>query len=675
MNISSRRTRRHPEPARAQAARRRRRSIALLLPAVVVVSTVLSGPAYADDADNTPSDTSTETSQQAPADDATQQAEPKQDAPSDPPAEKPTKEEPAPPADSGPDESEEKPDPKPEAPTDQDKKADDQAGKKADDKAPEAESPAKTEPEKVVNQPVQNTFTAAAAKDDEEDAKVVVCKYTSTPPGGADHIIVRSVNAIPGFPAAPTFPWSSNDAQDSIAIRFAVGNEQPADTPEVIAANCPVRLLVPTPPVIVNCGPNNDVYGVIDISPAGAFTVLRSLDRSVTLVADYPRFVFFPAQVTVVLPAPVDANTACPAEIAPPDLDVIDECGTGNAHYEAVPASPDYTADAPLADGSILLHAVAPATFPGGATTYQYPAVVETNKTACPKKVVVCKWVTTPQGLVHHVIVVSVNAADPTSIGKTWDQVVDSDFPIPFNDAQASVAIRFAVGNEQPGDEILENGGCPVDLDVPEVPQTDPCNPPGVTSNVAFGALPPSDGKWTADTSVAGQITFTATGINYFELEVVDGNVTYVKTAVVKLGADSGVKCLVAPAITANDPCNPVGVTSNATWVIPVETPDYTVSVVNGVIQLIAKLGKVFEGDKPTFTYALAVSPPDSGVVCQVAGVQETKNPPKKQDEVKNAAVSGLPNTGGPAGWLMPLGVGLVLAGAGLVLGRRDRTA
>ena len=72
----------------------------------------------------------------------------------------------------------------------------------------------------------------------EDGKKVVVCKYVGTPPGTPDHIIVVSVNSLDNFPENPVFPLTFGDAQESIAIRFAVGNEQPGDEELV---NCPVE--------------------------------------------------------------------------------------------------------------------------------------------------------------------------------------------------------------------------------------------------------------------------------------------------------------------------------------------------------------------------------------------------------------------------------------------------
>jgi len=67
------------------------------------------------------------------------------------------------------------------------------------------------------------------------EKKVVVCKYVGTPPGTPDHIIVVNESAL-GEGFLGVFPYAFGDAQDSIAIRYAVGNEQPGDEELV---NCP----------------------------------------------------------------------------------------------------------------------------------------------------------------------------------------------------------------------------------------------------------------------------------------------------------------------------------------------------------------------------------------------------------------------------------------------------
>jgi hypothetical protein len=80
------------------------------------------------------------------------------------------------------------------------------------------------------------TFTAGVdCPPPADDKKVVVCKYVGTPPGTPDHIIVVSASTL-GKDWPGTFPFAFGDAQDSIAIRPAVGNEQPGDEE---LAKCP----------------------------------------------------------------------------------------------------------------------------------------------------------------------------------------------------------------------------------------------------------------------------------------------------------------------------------------------------------------------------------------------------------------------------------------------------
>jgi hypothetical protein len=78
--------------------------------------------------------------------------------------------------------------------------------------------------------------TATAAPD---HAKVVVCKYVGTPPGGLDHVIVVSESSMPeGFTGS--FPYEWTDAQGqaggSVAIRYAESGEHSKD---ISLSECP----------------------------------------------------------------------------------------------------------------------------------------------------------------------------------------------------------------------------------------------------------------------------------------------------------------------------------------------------------------------------------------------------------------------------------------------------
>jgi hypothetical protein len=72
------------------------------------------------------------------------------------------------------------------------------------------------------------------------DAKVVVCKYVSTPGGHLDHIVVVSENTLPDeFDGNFPFTWTDAQGQSShgsIAVRFANDGEQAKDVP---LSDCP----------------------------------------------------------------------------------------------------------------------------------------------------------------------------------------------------------------------------------------------------------------------------------------------------------------------------------------------------------------------------------------------------------------------------------------------------
>ncbi|WP_161605469.1 LPXTG cell wall anchor domain-containing protein [Pimelobacter simplex] len=672
---------------------------------MVLASTAFAAPALADDVDSDPG-TPAVSETPAPAPDPKPAPEPK---PAPKPDPKPTSE---PDQGGSGSSSDDKPAGKPDKPT----------GATSTDDAEPATPAAPVEAPKTptkkaasVATPSAGTlFSAAAAEDEPNEKKVVVCKYVSTPPGVLHHIVIPSVNSLPGFPG--TFPWAFADAQISVAIRYANVGEQAHD---VSLSECPTQIAKPVVPVTDECGPGNAVYGEI---PVGNYTAVRNPDGSITLTAD-AGYLFFGGTKTVTLPVPVETNTAAcpePAEIAPPDLDVIDECGPGNAHYEPVPASDDYTSVVNQ-DGSVTLTAVAPATFPGGAATYTYPVPTETNTAACPvneKKVVVCKYVSTPGGVLDHIIIVSVN-----TLKDFPDPAV---FPWQFPDAQDSVAIRYALDGEQAHD--VSDVECPQAITPPEVPVTDDCGP----GNAVYGEVPA--GHYSVTRNQDGSITLTADAGWTFP----GGAPTYSYP----VPEDENVACpatITPPDLDVTDPCGP----GNAVYGEVPENQGYTVTRnEDGSITLTAVGNTEFPGGAPTYTYPVPAEtnteacPVDGrAVVCSIpmstqvsaradipgtilildiadliakgfAGVfpfSYTENgveydviraaapgetadqvtgitcgvddvvvnhPPKTPGEV-GGVTTGLPNTGGPAGWLIPAGAAMVLAGAALMLLRR----
>jgi hypothetical protein len=104
--------------------------------------------------------------------------------------------------------------------------------------------------------------------------------------------------------------------------------------------DCPPTVIyVPTVPVVVTCGPNNDVYGTV---PSGHYTSRANVNGSVTLTA-MQGYVFAGGETVVTLPAPHDYNTMCPPKVIyPPAVHAYVVCGPHNDEY-SVEASDKYT--------------------------------------------------------------------------------------------------------------------------------------------------------------------------------------------------------------------------------------------------------------------------------------------------------------------------------------------
>jgi hypothetical protein len=228
-------------------------------------------------------------------------------------------------------------------------------------------------------------------------------------------------------------------------------------------------------------------------------------------------------------------------------------------------------------------------------------------------KVVVCKYVGTPPGALHHVVVVSENSLNNTPYvappdGDSWtDAQGQTD--------EGSVAIRYAKDDEQAEDVSLKE--CPgyvQEIPVPAMPSTtDPCNPPEVASNIAF-VVP-------ADTA---QLDYTLLGNGDVTVAPKPGFVFRGNTQVVtfQLPADSNVPCSTTVTIdppgtpSTTDPCGPANIAFN----VPADTAqlDYTL-LGNGDVTAAPKPGFVFSGNSQLITFTL---PADSGTPCPL-GVEE----------------------------------------------------
>ncbi|MDQ6526219.1 hypothetical protein RB608_21550 [Nocardioides sp. LHD-245] len=302
------------------------------------------------------------------------------------------------------------------------------------------------------------------------------------------------------------------------------------------------------------------------------------------------------------------------------------------------------------------------------------------------KKVVVCKYVARPGGVLDHIVIVSVNTL------KGWD---GSTFPWNFPDAHDSVAVRLAEKGEKAANVPLS--ACPTDegegenpvveIVPPTIPVVDPCG----TGNATYGTVP--TGNYTTTRNNDGSLTLTATtGHTFPGNRPTHGYPTPVETNTTPCDDDTPpenpVVEIVPPTIPVIDPCG----TGNATYGT-VPTGNYTTTRNNdGSLTLTATTGHTFPGDRPTHGYPTPVetnTTPCGDVGGEVGG--ETEKPgevggvavvayAEPKGEVHAAASTrtedGLPNTGGPSVALGLLGLGLTAAGAALLGShRRSRSA
>ncbi|WP_408896873.1 hypothetical protein ACJ5H2_18335 [Nocardioides sp. R1-1] len=458
---------------------------------------------------------------------------------------------------------------------------------------------------------------------------------------------------------------TSGDPITTITITPNPGFQFPQGTPNPLVytaedsgALCPVT--PPGPPQPTDpCGLANAYFadGVVPADGVGFDVTTEGDPVTKITIVPLPNYEFPDGTPNPLVYEAVDSGALCPAQ-APPMPEVTDPCGLANAYF----AAEDIPADTAAYDVSTAGNPVTTITITANPD-YEFPGEDPVVYTAvdsgalCPATPPAKPAVTDPCGLANAYFA----ADDIPADGQGYDVTTEGD---PVTKITITVLPNYEFPDETPSPVVYtaDDSGALCPATPPAKPQvTDPCG----LANAYFAAEDiPVDGEGFVVTTEGDPVTkVTITALPNYEFpDATPSPVVYEAT-------DSGTACLVAPALAANDPCG----LANATWVTPTPTADYSVSLVNGVIQLIAAAGKAFEGNQPTYTYAVAPTPPDSGVTCAVAGVEETKKPPKK-GAVKGVQATALPSTGGPLGWLLPLGVGLVLAGGGLVLTRRSRT-
>lgn len=144
------------------------------------------------------------------------------------------------------------------------------------------------------------------------DRKVFVCKYVGKP--GVDEQLKEGKNPI-SVNSSATLGAYFKDGQDRSYV-LAVDNTAPGPEDDPDVSECPApetapnQIVTPSVAKSVVCGPGNDIY-TVPTSPN--YTILDNLDGTYTLTAKNG-FVFTTTlSNTVVISAPKDDNTTCPA--------------------------------------------------------------------------------------------------------------------------------------------------------------------------------------------------------------------------------------------------------------------------------------------------------------------------------------------------------------------------
>lgn len=215
----------------------------------------------------------------------------------------------------------------------------------------------------------------------------------------------------------------------------------------------------------------------------------------------------------------------------------------------------------------------------GNAPSAVVPQAVNT------KKVVVCKYVSTPGGYSHHVIVPSVNSL------KDWTPAMG--FPsFAFADAQDSIVIRYLDDNEIPGQ--VPNSACPTMVNPPTLTLLNPCG-----ANNTSWADPAVSPAYTWVRNPNGSITFTANPGYLFPSTTSAGLTIYTSppppadTDPVNQNCGNTDTLITPPVLLVDDPCG----AGNAAWINPGDTAAYTVAMntpAAGQVTLTAKPGFTF---------------------------------------------------------------------------------
>ena len=397
-----------------------------------------------------------------------------------------------------------------------------------------------------------------------DNFKVFVCKYVGTPGVDerlqtGDNPISVSVNSIPDYQGVGSYFADQHGRSFVLAVDDTPPG--PAGDPDVSACpppdNPPDVIQVPAEPGVTDpCGPNNASWNVPADTDTLNWELLGNGHLTVTVI---PENTTFPGGSTSHdYGVPTDSGEPCPPNVidVPAEPGVTDPCGPNNASWN-VPADTDTLNWELLGNGHLTVTVIPEnTTFPGGATSHDFGKASDSG-VMCPEedKVSICH---ATSAVANPYVTLSVPVSSVDGIagnsGGQPDHYGEHQGPIfdpaihengdEWGDIIPPVPPHHTGLNWTAEGQAVYNNGCelpeepPTEVPVPTQETVDPCNPQGVTNNVAWKDPLPADTGTTDWSESNNGATRTATLIGNAEWS--DGTT---EPKVFNLPADSGLNC------------------------------------------------------------------------------------------------------------------------------------
>jgi hypothetical protein len=223
-----------------------------------------------------------------------------------------------------------------------------------------------------------------------DEKRVVVCKFTGTPPGTAHHIIIVDESSLKNTPyVAPPDGDSWTDAhgqttEGSIALRYAAPGEQAKDVPLPAQCGGGTQKEPKTPAGITTsdpCGPNNVTWAA---KPDPYFDYALSNGVVTATLKDPSKYT---VSGTTTFPLPADSNVPCEQLITPPGApQVLDPCngpGVTSNNSFVLPADTATLNWESGPNGSVTVAPQPTYTFSGSSQLISFPLPADSG-TLCP---------------------------------------------------------------------------------------------------------------------------------------------------------------------------------------------------------------------------------------------------------------------------------------------------